>query len=155
MRDGKTALKARWEIRTQPWKTGVGAKQNHCQAEEREELDGKKTGPAEQRQGRPRQESGKRSASPVWGSADPGEGEARAVWLLPWGCLDGGQGRSRKCRGGTWSFCWADCSRSRDSRVKTARMLGIWSQHRPGLRCELRSHLDTHPFVLELLSSSS
>lgn len=59
MRDGKTALKARWEIRTQPWKTGVGAKENHCQAEEQEELDGKKTGPAEQRQGRPRQGIGK------------------------------------------------------------------------------------------------
>ena len=37
----------------------MGAKENHCQAEEQEELDGKKTGPAEQRQGRPRQGIGK------------------------------------------------------------------------------------------------
>ena len=38
--------------RTHPWKTGVGTKENRCRPEEREEQDGKKTGPAEQRQGR-------------------------------------------------------------------------------------------------------
>ena len=158
MRVGKTALKARWGIRTPGHTPGRQAwAQRRTAAELRSGKSG--TGGRQDQRSRDREdqgkELGKRGISSIWGSTDPREGESRAVWLLPWGCLDGGQGRSRKHKGGTWSFCQADCSRSRDSWVKAARMLGILSQCRLGLRCELRSHLDTHPFVLELLSSSS
>lgn len=80
-----------------------------------------------------------------------GKGESRRVSFLLWAGLDGGWGRIGKRRAGTMSFCRADCSRSRDTPLKTARKLCIlWVRRageRLGLRCELRNYLNTHSFV--------